>query len=902
MPETLEKLRPDRDLQCYFERPSAIAALSGASANGFTVSGCWRQQFDWAVVEWNRDNVFEHPAFRNLPDGDLSGLRLTYEEVRTNCIPIDSSLFPTVDWPYLRIWAANGGSEQLYKVRLTDHATPVEGEFRPACAEFELKGTPTAGDYVELAWSTEHYGYELRPGDLLANAALAIVDAVNAFSDTMTASRDGVQITLRYKNAGANGNRVGVYGNIRGTGTEAWEPASQALTSGTSPGKWRIELDFGTLTDEHSAKIPTQSIRKMRWTYAAELQPASFVRSEFQVEVTNWTVTGSDRLYKLAGPGSRRIEDDDLEVKYSGPWSESRGNFSGGSIRCATEPGASILCKYAIPTDHGLYLGTRLAQGAATISIVVDDQPAQIEHLDLPGEDVLARIALGSFAGAMEHTLHISHCGVPNSSFYFDFIEAAVPCTELPVFPRQKCLTLATDWDTDHSIALPPERTAWMIRSLGFEGRANHYVGALWFYEMYCKGHAYATGTVTFSGMPASSQYTEIRLGFRNSQDPPQRIVHLNLIGDTAQSIAKALALEINTGYTSVWAQADGPALALTARAMGAAGNEVSIEAIATGTLVAVASGPALCGGVDGLWRTDVQATPRMNRSARDWTRSFFRALSESGISGTGAFSMELQHGDPDIEAGIAQRYPSGAPVLLNTPALQTNFSPASEAFWRQAYIELAMLMVEGGQSPYLQFGEAQWWYFAYDESGMPYYDAYTTQEFAARYGRDMHVFTNSDVDPAQFPDETEYLSSLIGNFTSSIAAYVRLARPETRFEVLYAPDVNESRLDRVVNLPIQWSPAAIDCFKTENFTYTGNRDLESVKASIQLGTNLGFRGTASSHLVGIGDYTAPWEKEIGLALSEGCTSVVLFALDQFCLIGFKLPLGTGVRRSVYMG
>src|SRR6185437_5625830 len=132
-----------------------------------------------------------------------------------------------------------------------------------------------------------------------------------------------------------------------------------------------------------------------------------------------------------------------------------------------------------------------------------------------------------------------------------------------------------------------------------------------------------------------------------------------------------------NTGYTSVWAQADGPLLTLTARAMGAAGNEVSIEVITTGTLAAVDSGPVLTGGVDGLWRTDVQATPRMNRAARDWTRSFFRALTESGIPATGAFSMELQHGDPEVEAGIAQRYPSGAPVLLNTPAVQTNFSPA---------------------------------------------------------------------------------------------------------------------------------------------------------------------------------------------------------------------------------
>ena len=76
MPEQIQKLSPHRDLQCFFFQPSAVAALSSASATGFTVSGTWRQQFDWAVIEWNRDNVYEHPLFRNLPDGDLSGLTL----------------------------------------------------------------------------------------------------------------------------------------------------------------------------------------------------------------------------------------------------------------------------------------------------------------------------------------------------------------------------------------------------------------------------------------------------------------------------------------------------------------------------------------------------------------------------------------------------------------------------------------------------------------------------------------------------------------------------------------------------------------------------------------------------------------------------------------------------------
>ena len=153
----LKKLRPDRDLQCYFERPSAIAALSGASATGFTISGSWRQQFDWAVLEWNRDNVFEHPAFRNLPDGDLSGLELTYEEVRTNCMPMDSDLYPTVEWPYLRIWIEGAAIPRL--VRLRDYASPVEGDYIAATAELELQGTPTGGDYIGVAWGAEQYNY-----------------------------------------------------------------------------------------------------------------------------------------------------------------------------------------------------------------------------------------------------------------------------------------------------------------------------------------------------------------------------------------------------------------------------------------------------------------------------------------------------------------------------------------------------------------------------------------------------------------------------------------------------------------------------------------------------------------------------------------------------------------------
>ena len=100
------------------------------------------------------------------------------------------------------------------------------------------------------------------------------------------------------------------------------------------------------------------------------------------------------------------------------------------------------------------------------------------------------------------HTVAITHAGPAGADFYFDFLELAVPATTLPVFPDEPRMTLATDWDTDHSLALAPERTAWLIDSLGFTGRQNHYVGALWFYELVNPDNVYASGTVTFGGTP----------------------------------------------------------------------------------------------------------------------------------------------------------------------------------------------------------------------------------------------------------------------------------------------------------------------------------------------------------------------------------------------------------------
>jgi hypothetical protein len=929
MAEQLTKLRPDRDLQCYFLEPSAVAALSQTSPNGFTVSGSWREQFDWAVVEWNRDNVFEHPALRNLPDGDLKGVQLSYQEVRTNCIPMDSTLYPTVEWPYLRIWAETGGVEALYDVPLNDpdlgYATPTSGSCLSATVTFELQGMATGGDYIELAWLEQHFNYLLTGSDTLESAATALAEAINEFGDgTVSAAATAAQITLTYiAAAGANANRIGVYGTVHGAATETWSPSWALFSGGTSPTQWQVSLNFSALQGyidpdrSRLVSVPTSSVRKMRWTWAADLQPGNFQRSEFCAVVTNWSVTGVNLLYQVAGPGSRRIEDDSTAVTYSpaSHWSNAIGNYSGGLIHWTTTPGSSLQCSYTAGTNHALYLGTRYLSTGGQVSVQVDGSAAISINLALPSDDVLVRVPLGQLAGGVQHSVAITNDGAAGAYFYFDFLEIAVPTNELPDFPAIPAITLATDWDTNHSISLAPERTAWLIQKLGFVGRANHYVGALWFYELTRPGQQYASAAITFVGNPEFGQTTSVTLGGTLMQ-------HLNLIGDTAESVATCFALLINAGSNSVWAEANGAVLKLVARAMGTSGNGLSVSATtvnsaSNGTpLTAQTSAPALTGGIDGtadpnhnFWRTDLTAIPRINRAARDWSRSFFTALRDYGIDAAASFSMELQNGDDGLATGIAQRYPNGDPAWLTTPALQTNFGPASTAFWQQAHADMAGVMSGAGMVPYLQFGEVQWWYFpgptatAVTEPGLPLYDAYTTATFESTYRRPMAIITSQYADPGPLAEECAFLPGLVGAFTKAIRDFVRLSFPNARFEVLYPTDVNGTALNQLINFPSgDWTPTNLACLKTENFTYTYERDLNMITQSIQLPGLLGFPPSQSSHLVGISDYTTPWQKEQQLASGSQLESVVLFALDQFCLIGYGLPLPRSVRRARFMG
>ncbi len=43
---------------------------------------------------------------------------------------------------------------------------------------------------------------------------------------------------------------------------------------------------------------------------------------------------------------------------------------------------------------------------------------------------------------------------------------------------------------------------------------------------------------------------------------------------------------------------------------------------------------------------------------------------------------------------------PTNVAVMVSTPALQTNFSPTSAAFWQQVYLDMATVLTAAGTDP----------------------------------------------------------------------------------------------------------------------------------------------------------------------------------------------------------
>jgi hypothetical protein len=561
--DAIYKLQPTRTIHLQGASDfGAAAALHSATETGFKVSGVFRDAADFAVlVLWDRDDFFGHPRFSYLPDGDFSGITLSFDLHYDNLQPIDSPKFPTIDWPYLNCLKTDG---TLVQLRLFDRATLVGGTYSKAQGTFTLNGAPYGYDRVTLWYQNIAFDKIVSwPNpESAAEICQELAAQINGFNwqaagvlIPLEAEASGNTITVRAARPGYDGNMIRLY-ELHKNANLYFTPHLVQLQGGSSDATWRVTIDFSAegLTD----------LEKIWLTFAPKLaDSAAYQAQEWEATFSNWTVTDTQgkRALKVAGPGSVRIEEDDAWVQYAGYWEWAPANWwSGGRAKRAAQQGATATVETHCSAVHDIYLGTRLDFDCGIVAARLDGGSwVQLDCYETAARARQVRRKLFSNVSAGPHRVEIRLTGNknPNSQgwyFYFDFLECAVS-TDVPDAPELRTdVAVACDYGTDHTWKLSPQRLVWAIRKLGLIGEINHYVSVFWWNQRKRVGGYFPSVTVTYGGTWAGGDEAFLTIGGTT-------IGKSVFPADTPQTIAEHFAYYINEVFVGVWAQASGGAL-----------------------------------------------------------------------------------------------------------------------------------------------------------------------------------------------------------------------------------------------------------------------------------------------------------------------------------------------------
>ncbi len=697
--------------------------------------------------------------------------------------------------------------------------------------------------------------------------------------------------------------------------------ANWNLSGGSSDNvSWHVHIDFTALG--------WSNVDKVWWTIAPALPNSQAYQStEWQMVVTNWTVAStpaSQRALNVAGPGSVRIEEDSTWVSTSGYWEAAPGNdpvngafafwSQGRAIRAAAS-GASVTIETHCQYTHDIYVGTRLDTTCGIVTATLDGgAPVTLDCYYPTAPTTQTRRLLFSGVAAGQHSVVITLSGNKNASsqgwyFYFDFLECAVPSDVPDPAATTTAVAVSTDFDTDNTYKLSPQRLVWNIQKLGLLGEIDHYCGVFWWKQSVASDARYPQCTVTFTGTWNDQDVVWLHIG--------GSAIGKTVFGgqDTTSTIAQHFANFINALFDGVWASAAGSVLTITSHSFGSVWQYHVYTALGanTGSGQAVVTGD-LQGGTYGVtWVIDPTQTPVLNRAFRDWTTDFFNQLKANNMSAVCSFSQELVQ-PPDNPAGGAvwvQRFPDGTAVETATGfgslnSSQVAFSSCPQSYLGQAYAAVAALMLAAGLVPKLQFGEVGWWFLA-NASGMAFHDADTQAAAEMALGRALATFHTPDDDPSinSYAD-ANFLQTRLYNYVAAIQSYVLSQCPAAIFELLWPMDVNDPdncKLTRYINLPSQWTTRAgsgFDTFLIEGYQYPGiNHNLDqATRCARYPWTELAWDQAHSRYLMGLYYATWPWMREYVNASRLGLPSIKLWAYDHICLFGWPLPLPTTDDRS----
>ncbi|MCC6389184.1 MAG: hypothetical protein IT167_01180 [Bryobacterales bacterium] len=164
--EVVHIFDPRRNLQTQgFTGKAATTTMYNASETGVSISGIFQAPDDFAVLGWwNAYDYYNHLRLKHLPRTDLSDLKLEfdieYDHTLDGAMRLDAAKYPSVSWDAMTFVCGKGiAPNDIYEVRLLDHATVVSGSETPTSVDIDLTGTEPADgvDYLHLYFRDTRY-------------------------------------------------------------------------------------------------------------------------------------------------------------------------------------------------------------------------------------------------------------------------------------------------------------------------------------------------------------------------------------------------------------------------------------------------------------------------------------------------------------------------------------------------------------------------------------------------------------------------------------------------------------------------------------------------------------------------------------------------------------------------
>lgn len=664
-----------------FDRRGAVAAVHSATAGGFTVSGAWSDQADFAVLYLlNADDLYGHLfTSRYLPNFDLAYVTLDFDLAITGCMNPASAKFPSVPWNALSYITSGEVAGSVF----LPAPTTTTGAVAASCS-FTVAGTPTTFDRVQLVYlgnvladlSTITTGQSLTT--VAANLA-ALVNALTSSTVPIAATSSGAVVTVSCTVAGRDGNSIELLSMWKTSGNTKLYPTSSSSTlsgqtgkliGGVDPTSMHFHLDFSALGLASCRQI---WLTLAPWlTYdAGTVNPSlvAFAPVEFSAVFSNWTVvdSGSVTPLKIAGPGSVTIGNRDAWAQYSGSgWTQEVGAYFEGFAWQSANAGDSVAVAYSCQLVHDLYLGTAISSTGGVFSASLDGGAA----VSVSGyADALSPFAgRRLIASGVAAGLHVVILTVASGACLFDFVQAAVlsdPVAPSVSYPSVNC---ACDYDTDQTYKIPPVRALWILSQMGFAGDIDFYAGVFFALKRVRNGGHFHQATVTIAGPlgtgtgfgDGDSYFFDISTTALGAAAYP---------ADTVTTLAQRLVDAVNATFVGVWAAPTSTAGQFTVSSLSPINGFTMAVSAGAGTTGSIVMTGDIGVGNEGTWAVDASQSSPINRGFADYLADFAGLVQAAGQTMTVAFSQELlAPPDANTSAGAwIQRFPDGSTVLTDT-------------------------------------------------------------------------------------------------------------------------------------------------------------------------------------------------------------------------------------------